>query len=239
MLVRAKSSAEIFDTSWFGRYHGVMTDTSKPRGPYAKTAAKRAAVARAAYDVVIEKGHRGLTTAEVAERAGISERAMLYHFPSRDHLLIAAMQFDEQRNAERAQDRELSGSEDALYRIPQAFARQGMQHAETLRLFSYLASAAQDPEHPAHDYMRAHNAAAVEGFASLVRSRQRKGLAHPDIDPETAARQMLGAWNGLQSQWLIDPSFDLADEVTQAFRRLSGQPTMEARALLDDLLTRI
>ena len=48
MLVRAKSSAEIFDTSWFGRYHGVMTDTSKPRGPYAKTAAKRAAVARAA-----------------------------------------------------------------------------------------------------------------------------------------------------------------------------------------------
>lgn len=216
-----------------------MGEPNRTRGPYAKTAAKRAAVSQAALDVVLEKGHRGLTTAEVAERAGMSERAMLYHFPTRDHLLIAAMELDEEGHSSSAATPGFGGGEDVLFAIPQAFARSGMAHVETLRLFSYLASAAQDPEHPAHAFMLEHNARAVAGFARIVAGRQRAGLAHPDIDPHAAARQMLGAWSGLQSQWLVDPSFDLADEVTQAFRRLTGQPTMEARALIDDLLAKI
>ena len=217
-----------------------MTSTpTSTRGPYAKTAAKRAAVAQAALEVIIERGHRGLTTAEVAARAGMTERAMLYHFPTRDHLLIAAMELEERGHGALVAKAAVTDGSDALFEIPRLAARQGMARPEMLRVFSHLASAGQDPEHPAHAYMLRHNAAGVTGLATLVRVRQAAGLAHPDIDPDAAARQLLGAWNGLQSQWLIDPSFDLADEVTQAFRRLTGQPTMEARQLIDDLLTKI
>ncbi len=211
----------------------------KIRGPYAKTAAKRALIARTALEVVLEKGHRGLTTAEVAERAGLSERAMLYHYPTREHLLVAAIEAEEEGNTALLEGMDPADDEDPLVAIPRVSARQGLARAEALRLFSYVSSAAQDPDHPAHEFMIRHNARAVSGLAELVRARQGKGLAHPDIDPYTAARQMLGAWSGLQGQWLVDPSFDLADEVAQAFRRLTGQPTMEAKQMLDDLLTRI
>ena len=35
---------------------------------------------------------QALTTAAVAQRAGMSERTMLYHLPTRDHLLVAALE---------------------------------------------------------------------------------------------------------------------------------------------------
>lgn len=216
-----------------------MTESSKPRGPYAKTAAKRAAVAEAALDVVIAKGHRGLTTAEVAERAGLTERAMLYHFPTRDHLLVAAMELQDSLNRHAFGEMRERESLDVMAEMPVLIARDSTRHVETLRLFSHLAAAGQDPEHPAHGYMVRHNTTAVESLAGLVRDQQSRGVTHPELDPEATARQMLGVWNGLQSQWLIEPSFDLAEAIGQAFRRISGQPTMEARQLLDDLLSQI
>ena len=69
-----------------------MESTTRTRKPYAKTVERRLAVARAALEIIREKGHRALTTAEVASRACMSETAMLYHFPSRDHILVAAME---------------------------------------------------------------------------------------------------------------------------------------------------
>lgn len=216
-----------------------MTETARPRGPYAKTAAKRAAVARAALDIVLEKGHRNLTTAEVAERAGMSERSMLYHFPTRDHLLVAAMELQDAQNAQSSTVAQVGTMADPLQEVPRLIARQNTNNPEPLRLFNHLASAAQDPEHPAHEFMVRHNERGIRALAAMVRARQAQGLAHPDIDADAAARQMLAAWSGLQSQWLVDPGFDLADELTQAFRRLSGQPAMEARAMLDDLMARI
>jgi hypothetical protein len=76
-------------------------------------------------------------------------------------------------------------------------------------------------------------------FAFIVRQRQEAGLARPDIDHDDAARQMLAVWDGLQVKWLTALDFDLADKVNQAFRRLTGQPTMEARHMLDRVLSQI
>ena len=54
-----------------------------------------------------------------------------------------------------------------------------------------------------------------------------------------SARHLIAVWNGLQSQWLTDPAFDLADEIVQAWRRLTGQPAMEAKRALEAVIDRI
>jgi AcrR family transcriptional regulator len=212
-------------------------DGSRARGPYAKTAAKRAAIAAAAHAVVLERGHRGLTTAEVAQRAGVSERAMLYHFPSREHLLVAAIETADE--ATLSATRWLAGTpeEEHLDTLPVVVARDGPERTRVIALFSHLAAAAQDPGHPAREYLLRHNAGSVAALAQLVRRRQELGFAHPDIDAESAARHLLAVWGGLQNQWLVDPAFDLAVELQQAFRRLTGQPTMEARRRLEQALS--
>ncbi|PHP53540.1 TetR/AcrR family transcriptional regulator [Actinomyces ruminis] len=134
-----------------------MTRTPRPRGPYAKTAAKREAIARAAYEVVQEVGHEHLTTAAVAQRAGMAERTMLYHFPSRDHLLVAALDhFDEVvqgpgalasfREREPAEGHQPSAqeAEATIARLVHTTASDDAR----LRLYAYLAGQAQVPARP-------------------------------------------------------------------------------------------
>jgi AcrR family transcriptional regulator len=207
------------------------------RGPYAKSAETKATIGRAALAVVREKGHRGLTTAEVSERAGVSEATRFYHFPTRDHLLVAAMEAAEVENEEFMAT--IGGEVRDLDEVPAMLVRRGMANVNDLRLFAALAGEAPDPDHPAHDFLKAHNERAVQGYASGVRQRMVAGLAHPDLDPDSVARQMMACWNGLQSQWLTDPSFDLADEIVQAWRRLTGQPAMEAKKAIEALLDQI
>jgi len=216
----------------------VTTATRGKRGPYAKTAETKATIAKAALDVVRELGHGGLTTAEVSERAGVSEATRFYHFPTRDHLLVAAMEAAEAEN-EAFMGADADNAQVGLEDIPGRIARRGMTNVNDLRLFASLAGQATDPEHPAHDFLKRHNERAVQGYAQGIRLRMAEGLAHPDLDPDSVARHMVAIWNGLQSQWLIDPSFDLADEIVQAWRRLTGQPAMEAKKALEQLLDQI
>ena len=53
---------------------------------------RRRDIAEATLALVVEKGHRAVVTAEIARRTGLSEPGVLYHFPSKDELLIGALQ---------------------------------------------------------------------------------------------------------------------------------------------------
>lgn len=64
-------------------------------------------------DVVIEKGHGKVTTAEVAARASTSEATVLYDYPSKDHLLVAALELDRDLGLEQA-ERDSYHPEDGL-----------------------------------------------------------------------------------------------------------------------------
>ena len=221
-----------------------MSTTPAKRGPYAKSAEKRAAIAKAAYEVVMEVGHPHLTTAAVAARAGLLERTMLYHFPTRDHLLVAAIEHFEgflvpgAGASGREAERPLAPPEefrDLIHRL----AQRSPSEDKRLQLQVALASAAQDPAHPAHEFFQRHYERVMAEMVDLMKARQAAGLAHPDRDPVRMARQFVAVWDGLQQSWLIRRDFDLAEEITEAFREISGQNAMEARAAVRDLLTRL
>lgn len=216
-----------------------MTTTAGPRGPYAKSAARREALATAARDVIAEVGHRALTTAEVAKRAGVSERTLFYHFPTRDHLLVAALEVmdADSQAAVRAHYAEQGITEEFdLDEIITFLSQRDAAHPWKVRLAVAISALAQDPNHPAHEYARRHNDSTREAFARLIRLRQRQGKAHPDLDPDRIGRRLVAVWDGLQAQWLVDPSFDLAAEVQDTFRQLSGQNVMEVREAIDAVM---
>jgi AcrR family transcriptional regulator len=52
----------------------------------------RARLAQAAYEVIAERGHSGFRTAAVAAHAGVSQGALLHHFPNKDALTLAAIE---------------------------------------------------------------------------------------------------------------------------------------------------
>ncbi len=57
-----------------------------------KTAETRRRLLDAAIDCLIERGYANTTTSEVAERAGLSRGAQLYHFPRKEELLTSAVE---------------------------------------------------------------------------------------------------------------------------------------------------
>jgi AcrR family transcriptional regulator len=217
-----------------------MSTSPAKRGPYAKSAEKRAAIAKAAYEVVMEMGHVQLTTAAVAARAGMLERTMLYHFPTRDHLLVAAIEYFEGFIEGDGQEGERPLAPPSEFRdLIDQLAQRSPGEDKRLRLQVALASAAQDPTHPAHEFFQRHYERVMAEMIDLMKARQAAGLAHPDRDPVRMARQFVAVWDGLQQSWLIRRDFDLTEEITEAFREISGQNALEARAAVQDLLSRI
>jgi AcrR family transcriptional regulator len=52
----------------------------------------RARLSAAAYEVIAERGHSAFRTAAVAARAGVSEGALLHHFPTKEDVTLAAIE---------------------------------------------------------------------------------------------------------------------------------------------------
>jgi len=68
-----------------------------------RTRAMRARLLEATVELLVEKGYAGTSTTLVSERAGVSRGAQLHHFPTKQDLVVAAVQhLTEVRGAELA-----------------------------------------------------------------------------------------------------------------------------------------
>src|SRR5580658_8562348 len=65
----------------------------KRRTNVQRTSEMRGRLIQAAIDTLYRSGYSATTTIEVARRARVSRGAMLHHFPTRVHLLLAAAHF--------------------------------------------------------------------------------------------------------------------------------------------------
>ena len=179
------------------------------RGPYAKGVVRRQEILREALAAYAESGSTGPSLRSIAARVGLSERGLLHYFPARDELFVAIL-------AER----------DALDRAtfdPDGLAAVAAHSAETpglVRLFLEMAAAAPDAEHAAHGFFSRRYRQLREIVARKFRgSAVETPVVHaPSVDPDYAARILIAASDGLQIQWLLDPSIDLAGDLN----RLSG-----------------
>ena len=81
-----------------------MTTTATSRVPQEeRTRAMRARLLEATVDCLVERGFAGTSTTLVSERAGVSRGAQLHHFPSKNDLVLAAVEhLTEVRGAELA-----------------------------------------------------------------------------------------------------------------------------------------
>lgn len=170
-----------------------------PRGPYAKGVARRREILEEALAAYAESEGPGPSLRSIAERVGLSERGLLHYFASRDELLVAVLI---ERDAADRQHFDPDGPVAQLAAIPQrAAATPGL-----VRLFVDMAAAAPDPGHAAHDFF-------TRRYRDLRRALSGMFRRTPTADPEFAARILIAASDGLQQQWLLDPSIDLVGDL--------------------------
>ncbi|WP_221583502.1 TetR/AcrR family transcriptional regulator [Microbacterium sp. G2-8] len=178
------------------------------RGAYAKGIAKREEILQVALDVIARHGYRGASVREIADAVGLSQAGLLHYFDSKDELFTAVLR----KRDELAQGGEDDDPADMLEGFVRIIAR-NREVPGLVHLYTQLSVEAADPSHAAHDYF-------VERFENLrrfttdaLRRGQADGSLRSDFDADRMASVVIAAADGLQTQWLLDPSIDMGREI--------------------------
>jgi len=180
---------------------------------------RRAQIVDESIRVIGQRGYHGFTVQELAHRCGLTNGGVLYHFGSKEKLLVAVLEEHDRREAEKVTpagadlESQKSGRGHAslatiLQVLRLIMARCAMQ-PELVRLYAVLQSESLDRAHPAHDYFLHREARALHEFTKMVT---------PHVaEPHSTARQIHALMDGLSLQWLREEQrFDLVSEWDRA-----------------------
>jgi AcrR family transcriptional regulator len=177
-----------------------------------------------AIDIIGQRGYRGFTLQELAQRCGLSNAGLLHHFPSKDQLLIGLLHERDRRDYEALDAAGLNFRGTIALPIPFADLFKALrevvvrdaQRPEIVRLYTVLRAESLDEDHPARDFFLAR---AKRAFDDLARM-----LASHVADPGATARQLIALHGGLEEQWLReDQGFDLVAEWERGALILLGE----------------
>ncbi len=176
---------------------------------------RRAQIIEVAGALIAERGFWGMSLQDVADACGLTVAGLLHHVGSKDGLLIAVLEHRDEADsraladilgleiAELFEPPRIDGGGIELSRLCDALVERNAGQPEIVRLYSVLDAEALNPEHPAHAYFADRQRQTLAAFASA---------APGGADGEAVARHLLAAMDGLQLQWLRDPSVDLLQE---------------------------
>lgn len=191
----------------------------RPRGPYRKGVERRLEVVVVAVDVFGRYGFKGGTLHQVAERVGLTPAAIVKLFGSKERLLIAVLEHWDVET-ELAMDANSGGVVrfDGFRRL----MAYHVNHPGLLELYTTMAVEATSPEHPAHAFMTNRYRNTLVTFCGFFKEAVEEGhfgaMTADEIRNE--AECLLATMDGLEIQFLLNPSFDLQASFSAFLDRL-------------------
>lgn len=167
----------------------------------AKGSATREHILATATEMFGEAGYRGSSLRDIAVRAGLTHPGVLYHFPTKEELLLEVLR---RRDALDSVDSAPTTGLDELNRLV-ALARENAERRGIIELFATLSAEATSPDHPAHEYFTQRYERVVDGVRAAYGQLSAEGCLRDGVAPDAAARQWVALMDGLQIQWLLNP----------------------------------
>jgi len=170
--------------------------------------ATRELVLDAALEMFAEQGYRATSVRDIAARCGMTHPGLLYHFPSKAALLMAALQRRDDVDCVDGEVRQLGFNQleaRAVLRHLVTSAKNNASKRGLVELFANLSVEATAPDHPAHDYFVERYAALKATVARAFTDLESEGALRQGVVTHIAAAQVVAAMDGLQIQWLLDP----------------------------------
>jgi len=189
-----------------------MTDEDAPligrRGSYAKGVARRQEILDRAIEVFAQRGGYGTSLRSIAQAIGVSHAALLHYFDSREQLLLAVYEHAELKRDADSNAPKAADAVDVMVRAATA----NVQVPGLVELYSTLVAASLDESNPAGRAYFTERFDRVRGdLADRLRAEQAAGEIRADVDPDQVAALIVAASDGLQIQWLLEPSIRLQD----------------------------
>lgn len=190
-----------------------------------RSSAARDRVVRSALRAYATNGYSGSSLAGIAAAAGLTTAGLLYHFPSKEELLVAVLKERDRADGERFHLRGFVGLDalDALVRLVEAnAATPGL-----VRAFTVLMGESAAKDHPANPWFRDRYPRRRGNLAAALRAGIESGEIRPETDTDAVAAEIIAMMDGLQVQWLLDP--DRVD-MAQLFAHYIGTVRRALRA---------
>lgn len=178
----------------------------------------RRAIVDAALDVFAVRGFRAGALGEIAERVGLSPAGILYHFGSKEALLVAVIAERDRRAGDLIaglsgagagasdDDRGLDALHELL-RIAELCEREpGLAALHTVLQVENI-----EPGAPAHDYFHGRSRFVRSAIEDFLTDCQRRGEVAPTIDCAAKSREIIAFLEGAAVLWLVDRSVSLVD----------------------------
>jgi AcrR family transcriptional regulator len=174
-----------------------------------------------------ESGYRGGTLQQVAERIGGTPAAILKLFGNKENLLIAVLEHWGAVTREVVGEGTRGSAHLDGYRRLMAYH---VSHRGLLQLYLTMAAEGTSLDHPAHGFMRDRYANTLaemrQVFVDGIADGEFCRMSAEEIDHE--AEWLLAAMDGLETQYLLNPGFDLERSfgiyVESLLLRLSAAP---------------
>lgn len=179
-------------------------------GTRPETEQKRIDILRAAIETFGAKGSTNGTLADIADQVGMTHAGVLHHFGSKNNLLLEVLEFRDRDDVAHLADQHIPGGP-ALFAHLVGTAQRNAQRPGIVQVFTVLSAESVTEGHPATAYFqeRYRNLRAEIDAAFRALCAQ-EGVTDPD-SIDRAAASILAVMDGLQLQWLLDPtSVDLA-----------------------------
>ncbi|MGE2728741.1 TetR/AcrR family transcriptional regulator [Mycolicibacterium vaccae] len=171
----------------------------------AKGEDRRQRILGVAERLLARNGWRNTSLAQIAKEAGVTPAGLLHHFASKEQLLNAVL---DARDADDDAHSDRSGDLIAeLSRVPKRFERA----PELVGTFMVLLAENIAPDAPLHDRLLNRYRAAADILRDLIVRGQQDGQYRNDVDAATKATEILAFINGMEIQWLLDPSIPLSE----------------------------
>lgn len=190
------------------------------RGSYAKGVRRRREILDRAIEVFAERGAEGTSLRSIGAAIGVSHAALRHYFASREELLLEVYRSAEERSA--VEDPEPENV--SVVGVMTHAARRNHAVPGLVQLYSTLvASALEDGHEEARAFFMARFTGLREILAERVRAEQEAGRVRDDISAQAVAALIIGASDGLQIQWLLDPDIDI-EQSLELLEGLLGSP---------------
>lgn len=173
---------------------------------------KRSAIIEAASALFAELGYRGTSIARVAREVGLTDAGVLYHFKTKEELLLGVLERYGQMVEEGLAASQVSGID--LLRTVREWGAGMEAQPEISMLLIHLTTEHLTDDSPARRFLQKSYRRGLDRYRRAFTEAAANGDLRADVDPDAEAADLIAHLDGIRLQWfLLDRPFSLADAV--------------------------